>query len=99
MDHQAKLTRAREIQKAIGQILLRDWDPIGVRDVPQAQNEYDSYVGGVYRLLASGASQQAVADYLADVEGGLMGSDHPSRRDLLPVAEKLCRVNVRFEHE
>jgi len=99
MDHQTKLTRAREIQKAIGQILRREWDPIGVRDEPQAQDEYDRYVGGVYRLLASGATPQAVAEHLADVESGLMGFDHPSGRDLVPVAEKLCSLDVRIEHE
>lgn len=97
MDHEAKLTRARQIQEAIGEILLREWDPIGVRDEPQAQDEYDSYVGGVYRLLASGASPQAVAEHLADLESGLLGFDSPSRRDLLPVAEELCRLNVRIE--
>jgi hypothetical protein len=48
--------RAREIQEQIRQILLHDWDPVGVRDQPSAQREYDSYVGGLYRLLAEGAS-------------------------------------------
>jgi hypothetical protein len=42
--------RAKAIQESIREILLRDWDPIGVNDVPEAQDEYDSYVGGVYRL-------------------------------------------------
>ncbi len=45
--------RAREIQDSIRQVLLHDWDPIGVADEPAAQDEYDAYVGGVYRLLAS----------------------------------------------
>jgi hypothetical protein len=39
---------ARKIQESIRLVLLRDWDPIGVQDVPEAQDEYDSYVGGVY---------------------------------------------------
>lgn len=30
------------------------WDPIGVKDEPNAQDEYDSYLGGVYELLVSG---------------------------------------------
>ena len=28
-------------------ILLEEWDPIGVREVPQAQDEYDAYVGSI----------------------------------------------------
>ncbi|SRR5713101_1547601 len=99
MDHETKLTRAREIQNAIGQILLREWDPIGVRDEPHAQDEYDDYIGGVYRLLASGATPHALAEHLADVESELMGFDQPSQRDLLPVAERLCSLDVRIEHK
>lgn len=55
--------RAREIQESIRLVLLHDWDPIGVQNEPAAQDEYDSYVGGVYRLLASGATEQQVADH------------------------------------
>jgi hypothetical protein len=99
MNHLAKPTEAREIQAAIGWILLHDWDPIGVRDVPEAQDEYDSYVGGVYRLLVSGASPQAVAEHLCAVErqGMALGQRRPA--DLLPVAEKLCRLDVRLAPE
>ena len=42
----AKEERAREIQRSIAEVLLRNWDPIGVRNVPQAQDEYDAYVAG-----------------------------------------------------
>ena len=37
--------RARQIQSQIREILLRDWDPIGVRQETRAQDEYDGYVG------------------------------------------------------
>ena len=47
--------RAREVQNAIREVLIREWDPIHIQDVPEAQDEYDGYVGGVYRLLAGGA--------------------------------------------
>jgi hypothetical protein len=57
--------RARSIQESIRDILLRDWDPIGINDVPEAQDEYDSYVGGVYRLLASHCSVDEMVDHLA----------------------------------
>ena len=33
-----------EIQK----ILLREWDPIGIQDIPEAQDEYDSYIPFIY---------------------------------------------------
>ena len=37
--------------------------PIGVRDVPEAQDEPDSSVLNVYELLDSGASDRAMVPY------------------------------------
>jgi hypothetical protein len=34
-----RLDRARRYHTGIRQILLRDWDPIGVADVAEAQDE------------------------------------------------------------
>jgi hypothetical protein len=99
MSHQARPTRAREIQAAIGVILLRDWDPLGVRDVPKAQDEYDGYVAGVYRLLVSGAHPQAVAEHLCAVERERMALGQRQPADLLQVAKKLCRLDVSLEPE
>jgi hypothetical protein len=93
-----RTARAREIQVAIGRILLEDWDPIGVRGVPVAQDEYESYVGGVYRLVASGAPARAIAEHLCAIEAEQMGVSGAKPEDLLPVAEKLSRLDVRLEH-
>ena len=95
MNHQAR--QARGIQEQIRQILLNDWDPIGIRDVPEAQDEYDSYAGGVYRLLADGASPVEVAKHLARIEGEQMGL--PSSADVrLSVATKLCGLNAKISN-
>ena len=45
------LDRARRYHAGIHRILLRDWDPIGVADIVEAQDEYDSYVGKIYGML------------------------------------------------
>ncbi len=91
-----KEDRARQIQESIRGILLHDWDPIGVQQVPEAQDEYDSYVGGVYRLLASGSSAQEIADHLWRIENETMGLPALDRAKLIPVAEKLHRLDVRL---
>ena len=80
-------SRARAIQDSIRRVLLKDWDPIGIQDEPNAQDEYDSYVGGVYRLLVQGASPAEVADHLATVEREAMG--------LKTEADALLRVATR----
>ena len=93
MDRRDK--RTREIQDSIREILMREWDPIHVQDIPEAQDEYDGYVGGVYRLLASGASEVTIATHLASVERESMGLPTSSEA-LLAVARHLREIDVRL---
>ena len=48
-------------------VLLWAWDPIGVRGIPEAVDEYDSYAPAVLQMLETGASDQHIADYLTSV--------------------------------
>jgi hypothetical protein len=58
----------------IREVLMREWDPIGVSGVPEAADEYDSYVGEVYMMLMQGrASSEAIAAYLFDIATRHMG--------------------------
>ncbi len=90
---------AQDIQGGIQRILLQEWDPIGVKDIPEAKDEYDAYVGGVYRLLATGASPQEVAEHLAEIEVTTMELPRRNTEAVLPVAEKLCCLDVRLERK
>ena len=56
--------RAAEIQDSIRQVLVHDWDPIGVSDNPKLRDEYDSYVAPVYRILAGSRSEQELTEFL-----------------------------------
>jgi hypothetical protein len=64
-------------------ILMTAWDPIGVGDVPEAWDEYDSYVLGVGgRLLETeypDAAVASVAEYLDHVERDFMEAWTPVR--------------------
>jgi hypothetical protein len=88
--------RGREIQTAIARVLMEEWDPIGVRDEPQAAGEYDMYVGGIYRLLATGASPDQIAKHLAAIERDRMGFERSHAGMVRDVAEKLARIDVRL---
>lgn len=59
--------------RVVGEVLHYVWDPIGVAGVPQARDEYDGYVGPVFSLLRSGASESDVAAHLVRVAGERMG--------------------------
>lgn len=88
--------RRREISDAIREVLIRQWDPIGVKDMPEAADEYDGYIGSVHRLLASNADAQQIAKLLATIQTENMGLPQEAE-SLLGVAERLLAINVRPE--
>jgi hypothetical protein len=71
-------------------LLIEQWDPIGVKNSPEAADEYDGYRGGVVQLLREGAPASRVAEYLAQVERSRMGFT-TTVEQLLPVGELLVR--------
>lgn len=63
----------RESFQAIHDVLIREWDPIGVSDEPMAQDEYDSYIPVILRLLSEGADEIKIAHHLEQIETVSMG--------------------------
>ena len=63
-----KMNQTKNIYQKIHNIFLRDWDPIGIQNIPEAQDEYDGYVSNVFNLLISGKSQKELFEYLWWVE-------------------------------
>jgi hypothetical protein len=51
----------------VRRLLMAEWDPIGVEGIPEAADEYDSYVGVVGGMLREGAGAEAIATYLGEV--------------------------------
>jgi len=97
--------RAKDIMKQIHDVLWNDWDPIGVNDVAP-DDEYDSYIGGVYRLLASRCTREAIVMHLIRIEIETMGLgpmpsvSEPQHKDRLgTVAGKLMAIDVQIQKE
>jgi len=65
--------RARAYHQAIKRALLEEWDPIGVKGIPDANYEYDAYVQTVYKMLISRQSRAEIFDYLWWLETQHMG--------------------------
>ena len=76
---------------AIRHVLLDVWDPVRVNDEPNAQDEYDLYIGAVFELLVTGGSDQAITDYL-DGAVAAMGMDG-SRVSLQTVVKALRAID------
>jgi hypothetical protein len=43
--------QSRRIRVEIRHVLMDVWDPIGVKDEPNAQDECDGYIGKLFELL------------------------------------------------
>ena len=65
---------SQKLQSKIGEILMHEWDPIGIKDEPKARHEYEAYVERVYALLADrNRSSDKITAYLLDVCSRRMG--------------------------
>ena len=79
--------------EAVCDILLREWDPIGIRDERAAGDEYDAYARHLHSLLAGRPTVADVEAYLVETEQELMGLS-PIRERARRVAEILLRHAV-----
>jgi len=71
---QGRKYQSRENRARVRDLLMREWDPIGVFGVREAADEYDSYVGEVYvMLMDQRSSTEAIATYLFDIAINRMG--------------------------
>ena len=74
MSHGKNKYQSRENRQRVRQVLLEHWDPIGVRNIPEASDEYDRYVGELYvMLMDDGASVEAIDRYLVTAATQHMG--------------------------
>ncbi len=88
-----KKTRAAKIQDSIRQILRHDWDPIGLGDV-LPEDEYDSYIAPVYRILVGSRSEEEIAQFLYRTWPDIMGVPCELMEQLRLVARKLLALDV-----
>ena len=88
--------RARRYHHAIREILLRDWDPIEVGAIAQAQDEYDSYIPGIYGRLIHRISEHELFDHLWQIETEHMGL-FGNRGKTQQAAQKLLLLNTQLE--
>jgi hypothetical protein len=90
-------TESRRIRVLIRHVLLEVWDPIGIKDEPNAQDEYDGYIGKLYELLVSHTDDSQFVDYLHWAVHDHMGLDAASRSDMEPTVEALKKIRLTPE--
>jgi len=53
-----KMLSVESVYRLIQKAFLTDWDPIGIGEWKDAQDEYDSYIPEVYQLLSTGSKDE-----------------------------------------
>ena len=74
--------------------LMQHWDPIGVAAIPEAVDEYDSYIGAIYAILTGTRSEQELVEFLHITETETMGLGGSSRKHLRKLAHILLNLDV-----
>lgn len=76
------MTRLNTLTDAVREVLLVDWDPIGVNDVPQAADEYEEYAPPIARMLSDGTSIAELSRHLLEIETDVLGLEgDPARAE------------------
>ena len=88
---------SRRIRVEMRHVLLEVWDPIGIKDEPNAQDEYDGYIGELYDLLVSRADDSQLIEYLYSAAHDHMGLDSVSRSDMVTTVEALKKIPLAPE--
>ena len=82
------------LRTEIRQVLLNVWDPVGIRDEPNSQNEYDSYIGRISDLLQNHATEAEVMDYLLWAVRENMGFDAATHEHMRTTATALRKIEI-----
>jgi len=82
-----------ELWPRVRQVLMEQWDPIGVCGEPNATNEYDSYIPKIKALIRAGVSVGTIVDQLDGIATERMGfTSHPEI--CREAAESLAKLRV-----
>jgi hypothetical protein len=87
---------ARSIKQDIRRVLMDVWDPIGVKGIPNAHDEYDSYINTVFEWLTSGASDDDIAKGLLHIASVIMGLA-PTLEGMRPTVQALRNISLDRE--
>jgi hypothetical protein len=74
-----KLERIISVHKRVREWLMKEWDPIGVSECPEAFNEYYGYERDIADLLLAEVSEMDLARHLVEKEEHMGLTPDPER--------------------
>ena len=84
--------------EAIGRVLHYEWDPIGVSDMPEAEGEYDLYIGEIQGMLVRREPKERVVDHLMWIVTDRMGLSG-DRRHAESITDRLIGLRNAIESD
>ena len=79
--NEARRHQVQGLIEKIRDVLINDWDPIGVGDNPNLREEYDSALSPLLAALSKGAGEDELASILAAAETRFGATGDPARRE------------------
>lgn len=80
------------LHDAVKSILLNEWDPIGIGEFEEANDEYDAYIEPICKLIAEGKSAIEIQHYLRFITDSMcLDADGATEQ---AIAERLASVSV-----
>ena len=58
---------------AVRNILMKDWDPIGIKEFQECQDEYDAYIPKILEFISGENKRENLEKYLSWIEEERMG--------------------------
>ncbi len=89
------LFEVKRMQKAIKEILLTEWDPIGIFGTGP-EDEYDPFIWPILSLVRRGADVDEVSAHLDILESVLMGSSRNESERALSASRKLVALKKKM---
>ena len=74
----------KELYQRTDEVMHYVWNPIGIAGIPQARDEYDSYLPQVFSMLIERKDEGEIAAYLTGIADKRMG--------LTPAPDKASQV-------
>jgi hypothetical protein len=88
------MAKGGRLLEAVREVLLREWDPIGVAHNPDCFDEYDRYARTICRYLKEGIDEFWLAAYLSQVQAVGMGLSRADEERDTRVARRLLALPV-----
>ena len=92
-NNKEKMKQYKVLAAAVREVLVRDWHPIEVCEWQEPQDEYDSYIPVIVKMILEHAGTDRIARHLTHLQTDNMGlSCQDSESNIRRVAEKLVQL-------